>query len=198
MKVLCVESFGSFLTSGRSYEVVEENGDLYKVLDNTGIARYFNKSNFKEDIKMYYGGRGSGKPQFVTDLRSSAEVRRESAVDQTLMVTDAILVTQILQDCVPVKVVQEKPRNLSEIEQEIVKANPVRYSTDSSDPDVFFRHNADGTTEKGEATDNGDFVSHGYTRTPEQPRREDSWFTPTSYDSGAPSSYDSFSSTSWD
>lgn len=48
MKVVCVESFGSFITEGRTYTVVEENGDLLKVIDNTGAERYFNKSNFSK------------------------------------------------------------------------------------------------------------------------------------------------------
>lgn len=160
MKVVCVESFGSFITAGRTYDVVEENGDLYKVLDNIGVARYFNKSNFKgPEVRMYYGGKGHGKSHFDRDLRSSAEVRRESAVDHSMSVTDVILLTHmshpspVQQD---VEVVWKKPR----------------------------------------------YVAPEPEHVPEPPRRDDSWFTPTSYDSGAPSSYDSgdsgYSGSSWD
>lgn len=159
MKVVCVESFGSFITAGRTYDVVEENGNLYKVLDNIGVARYFNKSNFKgPEAKIYHGARGGGK---AIDLRSSAEVRRESAIDHSMSVTDVILLTHMMQPTqVPrqevVEVVQEKPRYVA------------------PEPEYV----------------------------PEPPRRDDSWFTPSSYDSGAPSSYDGgysgSDSSSWD
>lgn len=41
---------------------------------------------------------------------------------------------------------------------EVIESNPVRYSADPSDPEVYLRRNADGTTDRGEVTDSGLFV----------------------------------------
>lgn len=164
MKVVCVESFGSFITEGCTYTVVEQNGDLLKVIDNTGAERYFNKSNFskpavsKSEAKRQASGYGSN-----TYMHES----RQDSTNNSVSVLDVILISQMMQ---PSQVqVKHEPEFVRTPEPVVESPSYVREPEPTYEPET---------------------------------RRSDSWFTPSSYDSGSPSSYDSGGSydsgSSWD
>lgn len=167
MKVVCVESFGSFITEGRTYTVVEQNGDLLKVIDNSGAERYFNKSNFsKPAVSKSEAKRQATGGNSYLDMRSSAAYHRDNG-NNGISALDVILINQMMQP--------------SQVQ---VKSEPEFVRTPV--PVV---------------------ESPRYVREPEpayepETRRSESWFTPSSYDSGSPSSYDSGGSydsgSSWD
>ena len=168
MKVVCVESFGSFITEGRTYTVVEQNGDLLKVIDDTATERYFNKSNFSKPVvskseakRQVSGGYGSN-----TYMHGSTESRQDSG-NNGISALDVILINQMMQ---PSQVqVKQEPEFVRTPEPVVETPSYVR------EPEPTYE---------------------------QETRRSESWFTPSSYDSGSPSSYDSGSSydssSSWD
>ncbi|WP_252225176.1 MULTISPECIES: hypothetical protein [unclassified Clostridium] len=55
MKIKCIWEYGTYITEGRTYEVIREKEDVYLITDDNGNSNWFYKNKFKileDEIKF--------------------------------------------------------------------------------------------------------------------------------------------------